>query len=194
MHSFPIDRTRFVLFATALASSTATLACPSERPAEAPTAPAPSTAASAEPTESKGASCADIDTMVTAMLPCTEGSAMATDPRRACRRFAKSFRPGVAKVAIQCLESLSHSQVCGYDRCSAYNCGVMALARQPRDPSTEPLCAPVRKACGDDAYADCAYLSGLVEAARATIAQCLREKCDIHACLGYAEYSSTCVE
>ncbi len=188
-----IDRSRFLLLAAAISSGISSGAgCKAELPqgTTASTAPAASTG-----TETPhGDPCAEVDERVAAMLPCGEGYSMTADPRRYCRRFEKSFVPAIAARATRCLVEFGREQVCGYEgRCSAFECGLAALRKAGKDPSVSALCTPLANDCGEAVMDDCeTYLPGMNDAARNAVASCLRSRCDIYSCLGYAGYYGNC--
>jgi hypothetical protein len=187
-----IDRSRFLLLAAAISSGTAAVVggCKVDRPADSAANTTP--AASTTPETPHGDPCVEVDERVAAMLPCGEGYAMSADPRRYCKRFEKSFVPAVSARAARCLTELGRDQVCGYDRCSAFECGLAALRKAGKDPSVAALCAPTIE-CGEATVEECeTYLPGMNEAARNAVVSCLRTRCDLYTCLGYAGYYGNC--
>lgn len=192
-----IDRTRFLFLAAAISSGAA--GCAPERPAE---APQPATASTSTPNASAPSAptpdelCAELEKTYGGMTCSSEGmGGPPLDLPKTCRRYAKSFRPEVAKRAIECLERLDSWVVCGQDRCSVFGCAVYALEQAPLDPSTEPTCAQAEQSCSGIASACNRYLAGMNDAARANVSRCLADQCNgVFACLGFANYDSMCTD
>ena len=187
-----IDRTRFLFLAAAIAG------CAPERPAETPQSVTASTStpAQASPSLSPDEACVEIDTAFGNMGCTGEGGGYAPlDLSRYCRRYAKSFRPDVAKRAIECLGRLDSYAVCGQDRCSAFGCAGYALEQAPLDPATEPQCAQAEQACPGVASSCNRYLAGMNDEARDNVSRCLADQCNgVFACLGFASYEATCTD
>jgi hypothetical protein len=134
--------------------------------------------------------------------PCTDGEGATPDctgfvdpgdegcnlalPR--CLQYRESFKPKIARAAIECLKRLRGAQLC--DAVMINKCGHEALmAACPADTDTEQACngllASCKGALPGPTLTDCKQtLSGMNETGRKKMAVCLGKLCDARGLYG----------
>ena len=109
-------------------------------------------------------------------MPAVDSSCSANAfPAQKCGAYNAYFSPKVAASAIGCLSKLSGKQLC--DSSQVYACGKTALSQACPDNSVAQLCGIAATSCKSTA-ADCtALLSGLNDAGKQQVAQCIAQGC-----------------
>ncbi len=112
--------------------------------------------------------------------PGDEGGCNLAAPR--CLAYRESFKPKVARAAIECLKKLRGAKLC--DPVTINKCGHEALmAACPGDEDEEQTCSTLLSSCKaatpGPTLADCKQtLSGMNETGRKKMAVCLGKLCD----------------
>lgn len=96
-------------------------------------------------------------------------------PTQKCAAYKQYFKPKVAAAAVSCMNGLSSKQVC--DGSQSYTCGNGALNQACVDQSVAQLCGVAATSCKTTAQDCTAMLSGLNDAGRTAVAQCIAQGC-----------------
>jgi hypothetical protein len=118
--------------------------------------------------------------------PGDEGGCNLAAPR--CLQYRESFKPKVARAAIECLKRLKGAQLC--DPVIINKCGHEALmAACPGDTAVEQSCTTLLTSCKTatpgPTPADCKQtLSGMNDTGRKKMATCLEKLCDARGLYG----------
>lgn len=121
-------------------------------------------------------SCAEVE----GSAACGDGASLDgyRSPKQACLRDRVFLKPRVAARAIVCMNTIA-DYACQRDQDDA--CREHALIRACPDPSVEPSCDAIDKACPKGKRDECrAYLAGLTAQGRAAVITCMKYKvnCD----------------